>query len=355
MKWAGIRRRIGRLGAGKIMVAALLSTIGLAVPAVAQADTINFTFENPDGVGQGGTNVQNYPAAFEWWADAYGQKAISGVAPGDQLHITRDKNTSCPAPEGAAGVVYTVPNPVPSSATITLPSSSFASSDPAVSNPERGEVGLINQERAAANATDGLTAAEPGYRWPLQISTVLSDAADRYSNYLEATGGVSNDDPLAHCHAGSPASRIIDRGYPYSHSGYGEIISGCGSAYGAFNCWKESIPHHANMLNPSWRVIGVGRVAGTWTADFQPACTIACERAGLTGDYGDPALADGDPNDGKTNDDDPSGPGAKCAALAGAKRKACIAKAIRKCKRKHAKKRKRCIKRVKANNGVSAA
>jgi uncharacterized protein YkwD len=316
----------------------LVGLVLLLTPSVARAG-VNFTIQNSSGIGQAGTlanaQIPQFFGDTGWYdfkADGYGHLTVNGLTAGQQIYFTRDETPGCTAPEGGfPGQAYTVPTPVPAAATITLPASNGPPSDPGVSNSERGLVGLINQARSQNGAPQ------------VQISSVLSQVTDRYGNYLAETG------QLSHCAIGSPLSRMIDGGYPIVHYAYyGEVAAIASSAYGAFNLLMSDSPHRSILLDSKSSVVGVGRVGSDFVLDFVSACTTACERAGLTGDYGDPALADGDPNDGKTGDDG-SGPGAECAALNGAQFKKCVAKAIKKCKKLHGKKRKRCMKRVRKN------
>jgi uncharacterized protein YkwD len=320
------------LGARPIPTFFAAAALLLGLPVAAEAATINFSFQNPGGVAQAATRVLNWGAGYEWWADAYGHATVSGLSSGDELHITRDASgpaRGCSPPE-AHGVIYTVPSPAPANVTITLPASNGPANDPARSSTERGFVGLVNQARTQNGVP------------PLEIASVLSEAADRYSNYSYSVG-VSGP-ALGHCASGSPQSRIIDVGYPTNrYPSWGEVGPfNAGTAHAAFDGFMASQPHQATLMNPSYRVIGIGRVGGIWTADLVSACNWAsgCERAGLTGDYGDPSLADGEP--------ETDGPGSRCVGLSGKQLKKCKAKAIKKCKRKPKKRaRKRCLREVK--------
>jgi uncharacterized protein YkwD len=53
------------------------------------------------------------------------------------------------------------------------------------------------------------------------------------------------------------------------------VLAGRSSAGGALNLWKSSSGHNANMLNPSWKAIGIGRWVNAngyykyyWTTTF---------------------------------------------------------------------------------------
>jgi uncharacterized protein YkwD len=321
----------------RLRLSALLGplVVTLALPVVATANS-TLVVENPSGVRQAATQI-HYQEESTWLSypatSVYGQTTASFAA-GQLLYVTRDDTSTCPAPEGA-GQLFTVPSPVPAQMTVTLPSSSGPPTEPGLSASERGFVGLVNQARAQAGAT------------PLEISRTASAAADGYSSTA----------PVNHCGLGSPLSRLIDAGYPVSPTNRNQqevIATMAASAHSAFNELMASLPHRTTLLDPTLHVIGVGRVGGAWTANLLPACSEGCERAQLTGDFGDPALADEDPSDGQPSDQ-PSGPGSRCAGLSGAKLKRCLAKAIKKCKRKHGKKRKRCIKRIRQKAGGNSS
>jgi uncharacterized protein (TIGR03437 family) len=73
----------------------------------------------------------------------------------------------------------------------------------------------------------------------------------------------------------SAFARIISFGY-VSNALWGEnIAAGNSTASGTFNQWKNSPAHNQNMLNPNYKVIGIGRGFGAssnfrwyWTTDF---------------------------------------------------------------------------------------
>jgi uncharacterized protein YkwD len=68
--------------------------------------------------------------------------------------------------------------------------------------------------------------------------------------------------------------RIRHQGYSYTAAAE-NIAAGYGTAEQVFNGWKNSPGHNANMLNPKYTQIGIGRatVSGStygtyWTTDF---------------------------------------------------------------------------------------
>ena len=72
-----------------------------------------------------------------------------------------------------------------------------------------------------------------------------------------------------------PWTRMCDFGYCFNTWKGENLAAGTSSATTAFNLWKDSPGHNANMLNANFRVIGIGRVytAGSpygwyWTTDF---------------------------------------------------------------------------------------
>lgn len=124
---------------------------------------------------------------------------------------------------------------------------------------EQAFLGLINQYRAQ----NGLSA--------LSVSTNLSRMASWHGGDMGAKNYFSHTDSLGR----SPSTRAIDCGYP---AGAGENIAAgtvWSTASAAFNAWKGSAGHNANMLNGSYRQIGIARVytAGStygwyWVTDF---------------------------------------------------------------------------------------
>jgi uncharacterized protein YkwD len=115
----------------------------------------------------------------------------------------------------------------------------------------------------------------------VSLSRSLSMAADYHSAYMAKT------DDVDHTLSGgaSWSANILNFGYPAGY-GMGEnVLAGRSSAGGALNLWKTSPPHNANMLNASWKAIGIGRAVNSngyykyyWTTTFGTVRhrTISC-------------------------------------------------------------------------------
>jgi uncharacterized protein YkwD len=123
---------------------------------------------------------------------------------------------------------------------------------------EQAFLSLINAYRAQ----NGLGA--------LAMQGQLGQAAEAHSQDLadhNRTGHTGSD-------GSGPQQRIERAGYDWSWWGE-NVFWGDASAQGAFNWWKNSPTHNANMLSPNFTEIGVGRAynaASTydwyWTTDF---------------------------------------------------------------------------------------
>ncbi|MGE3421813.1 MAG: CAP domain-containing protein [Dehalococcoidia bacterium] len=132
-------------------------------------------------------------------------------------------------------------------------------SDNSIDAEEQAFLGLINNYRAQ----NGLQA--------LTMSTNLNRSATWMAVDMGAKNYFSHTDSLGR----SPSTRTQNCDYP---SGAGENIAAGGawsSASAVFNAWKNSSGHNANMLNGSYRQIGIARAytSGStygwyWVTDF---------------------------------------------------------------------------------------
>lgn len=131
--------------------------------------------------------------------------------------------------------------------------------------PEQEFLGLINQYRQA----NGLGT--------LLISDVVSDAAEKHDKdmgtyaFFDHTTKNSDYFPVGSL----PWDRMAICGYGYNTSKGENIAAGYATAAAVFAAWKSSSGHNANMLNDSFKVIGIsmdtvsGSPYGTyWTTDF---------------------------------------------------------------------------------------
>ncbi|MFN8593165.1 MAG: CAP domain-containing protein [Thermomicrobiales bacterium] len=150
-------------------------------------------------------------------------------------------------------------------------------------SPEQEFLRLINDYRAA-NGRGRLTLVQHVGAAAQHHST---DMANR--NYLSHTTQGSSD---------GPPERMIAHGYPANTTWWGEniyagygVLNGVdlGSAQGAFNWWKNSPGHNANMLNANYTVIGIDRASNPnaqyrnyWTTDFGGAADQAATLCGGT-------------------------------------------------------------------------
>ena len=166
---------------------------------------------------------------------------------------------------------------------VLLPTAALAAD---YSSEELAFLKLINQYRQS----EGMST--------LLLSDALSDACERHGSDMARYaffdhGSIRSDFfPLG--------ARSWDRmrlsGYDY-YTNMGENIAGGQStAQAVFSAWKASPGHDANMVNPTYQVMGIGLVTGGpygyyWTADFggyvdstahaedsQPSTTTTTER-----------------------------------------------------------------------------
>ncbi|MFG2873423.1 CAP domain-containing protein [Streptomyces sp. NPDC048337] len=153
------------------------------------------------------------------------------------------------------------PKPKPKSTPAKPPVATPAPTAPAASSPAptgaAAEVlALVNQERAAAGCP------------ALTVNAKLTKAAQDHSADMAAHNTMS--------HTGSdgsdPGARITRAGYTWST--YGENVAyGYGTAAKVMEGWMNSPGHRANILNCSFKEIGIGHAqpGDYWTQDFGAA------------------------------------------------------------------------------------
>lgn len=132
---------------------------------------------------------------------------------------------------------------------VALAQSNCSTGSAGLSSSEAEMILLINAARAQNGAG------------PLLASPALNQAAAWMAGDFNP-GAPSHTDSLGR----GPSQRAQDCGYPGQAAE--NIAWGYGSANSAFNGWMNSSGHRANILNPSYQVIGVGQVGSTWVANF---------------------------------------------------------------------------------------
>ena len=111
------------------------------------------------------------------------------------------------------------------------------------SRMERAVVRCTNRERARY----GLAR--------LHLNRVLRRAAEYHARNMLRYRFFSHDDPFGH----GPPGRIRLFGNVHAYRWLGEnLATGYSSAAGACQGWMASVHHRANLLNPHFRLIGVG-------------------------------------------------------------------------------------------------
>jgi len=115
---------------------------------------------------------------------------------------------------------------------------------------------------------------------PLQVSVALQNASQWMSSDMAKRGFGNHVDSLGR----GSSTRMANFGYTYFPNGE-NIAGGLDDAQGTFDQWKNNCaadvngrctyPHRANMLNPSFVVLGIGRAYGPgtvfgwfWTTNF---------------------------------------------------------------------------------------
>jgi uncharacterized protein YkwD len=118
-------------------------------------------------------------------------------------------------------------------------------------------------------------------RAPLALSRTLGAAAEHHSRQM------ASKDYFGHTLSGGVtwSRNITNHGYPTGTARAENIAAGHADAAATFAQWKNSSGHRANMLNGTYKAIGIGRAYGGsstygwyWTTTFGSAKsgTIAC-------------------------------------------------------------------------------
>jgi len=146
---------------------------------------------------------------------------------------------------------------------------SAAAPPPAAAAGDCTADGALDPEELAFLALINAHRAQNG-RAPLAVSYKLSKAAQWKSQDMGANAYFAHDDLDR-----SWVQRIRDCGYGYNTWLGENIAAGISSASSAFNLWKNSSGHNANMLSANYTTIGIGRAYAPgspygwyWTTEF---------------------------------------------------------------------------------------
>ncbi|MFF7736538.1 CAP domain-containing protein [Streptomyces sp. NPDC007984] len=121
--------------------------------------------------------------------------------------------------------------------------------------PEAQVLALVNKERGAAGCS------------PLTANDRLTRAADDYSDVMARSGVMSHTGP----DGSTMTTRVEAAGYQWSNLGE-NIARGQADAASVMKSWMNSPGHRANILNCSFKELGVGVHFGDggpwWTQNF---------------------------------------------------------------------------------------
>lgn len=112
---------------------------------------------------------------------------------------------------------------------------------------------------------------------PLVLSDTIAVAAERHSKDMAAHHFFAHDTLTSSYYpdGSEPWDRMAAEGYDYNTYMGENLAVGYRTAEEAFEAWRESPGHNANMLNEEYRVVGISRVHRPdslydwyWTTDF---------------------------------------------------------------------------------------
>lgn len=237
------RRRVRRRAVGGAVVAACVAGGGL------------WYFGTDSGTGNEGTAAAR--AAGDPVVDLSATRAVEtppSASASSSPSPTVSKTKKATASKKSGPARKSTPAPA-RSARPTLRPSSTPQAQAAPSDTVAQVVALVNKERAAAGCG------------PLTEDPQLEDAAQRHSDDMAARNFFDHTNP----DGADPGQRITAAGYRWST--YGEnIAQGQQSPQAVMDSWMNSPGHRANILNCSFKDIGVGVHKGSggpwWTQDF---------------------------------------------------------------------------------------
>jgi hypothetical protein len=151
-----------------------------------------------------------------------------------------------------------------------------------------GLLGLASPQRADGANLDGaeqeLVARINAFRAARSLPTLaVSDTLTAAAKWMSFDMGARNYFAHRSLDGRSPTQRMADAGYPAFGTWTGEdLAAGYAASADVLTGWINSPAHHAVLVNPQYRAIGVGRsyTAGStygwyWTADFGGVVDVA--------------------------------------------------------------------------------
>lgn len=224
--------------------------------SAASAQQVNITFNNrTDG-----------PVSL-FWVDGSGNEISYGVIPvGQPLSLTTYPNHSWRFKSGnqIIGAMIASANPTqsvdikkagqPQPAPVTQPSQPAGGAGLS-QNDALQLLQLVNQARNQNGAP------------PLSYNTKLTLAAGKHSQDMAARNYFSHTAPQPAPNGAAMSERATNAGYQWSQIAE-NIASGQTTVQAVFNSWMNSPGHKANILNPAYAEMGIGRAGNLWTQMF---------------------------------------------------------------------------------------
>jgi len=225
----------------KTVIAAVAIT-AVGVPSVAMA-----CMDRPGDTGGEHARWNKASARHHhWWKGSWSPSPSATATSSPSATASAKPTATAPATKAPATTTAAKP-----SATATTPAATASASGPTAQ-----VVQLVNSERSKAGCS------------PLTVNAKLTKAAQAHSEDMAAHRTMSHTGS----DGSSPGDRITAAGYSWSM--YGENVAyGYSTPQSVMTAWMNSPGHRANILNCSFKEIGVG-YAGPgdyWTQDFGTA------------------------------------------------------------------------------------
>ncbi|GHI02036.1 hypothetical protein AQI88_17825 [Streptomyces cellostaticus] len=238
-----------------VIAAVAMGAVGIPSVAMACADW-------PDGGGHQSEGAEKY-AGTDWRHQAAGHhhpKNHRGHHHRNHHHKHHETGRPAPVPSKTPSASASAPQTTKPTKPTSTPSAPAAPSTPKATATASGVVArivqLVNAERSKAGC------------FPVTLDATLTKVAQAHSQDMAAHQNMS--------HTGSdgsdPGARITRAGYAWST--YGENVAyGYTTPEQVMAGWMSSPGHRANILNCSFKEIGVGlaQPGSYWTQDFATA------------------------------------------------------------------------------------